>query len=243
MHPDFVRDDGCQFGQEVRAEAVPQDSDRPGKFTGSYFCEGVPWGGWISTRSLCPGARACPVSCPIHGLVSNATKRSIKFDRKWTAFDRRHEPRRGERVPYVIVSGPPGVPLIRLVRSPYDFLNDASLRPNSIYYITKVIIPPVNRCFNLIGADLTGWFNQMPRRHFQYLRNASPVKRNTISQYFQSNSCAACSAQTQKSLCDRCVRRPQRTAVVLHEKVRLWEEAFRGATLVSSKKEKVGGWG
>ncbi|KAJ3664973.1 hypothetical protein Zmor_000501 [Zophobas morio] len=166
------------------------------------------------------------------GYRPGACVPALELARKWTAFDRRHEPRRGERVPYVIVSGPPGVPLIRLVRSPYDFLNDASLRPNSIYYITKVIIPPVNRCFNLIGADLTGWFNQMPRRHFQYLRNASPVKRNTISQYFQSNSCAACSAQTQKSLCDRCVRRPQRTAVVLHEKVRLWEEAFRGATLI-----------
>ncbi|KAJ8934360.1 hypothetical protein NQ314_013401 [Rhamnusium bicolor] len=77
--------------------------------------------------------------------------------RKWTAIDKRNEPRSGERVPYIIVNGPPGLPLIRLVRSPRELLNDSSLRPNALYYITRVIIPPINRCFNLIGADLNIW--------------------------------------------------------------------------------------
>lgn len=77
--------------------------------------------------------------------------------RKWTAVDKRNEPRRGERVPYIIVNGPPGLPLIRMVKSPRDLLNDPSLRPNALYYITKVIVPPINRCFNLIGADVNAW--------------------------------------------------------------------------------------
>lgn len=113
-------------------------------------------------------------------------------------------------------------------------MQDPSLRPNAIYYITKVIIPPINRCFNLIGADLHGWFNQMPRKQFQYLRNSSPVKRSTISQYFASNSCAVCGEHTQKYLCEKCAKRPQSTVVMLHEKVRLWEQSFRSTSLVSA---------
>lgn len=77
--------------------------------------------------------------------------------RKWKQNDRRAEPRRGERVPYVIINGPPGVPLIRLVRSPHEYLADEGLKINTMYYITKVIIPPLNRCLLLIGADVNQW--------------------------------------------------------------------------------------
>lgn len=31
------------------------------------------------------------------------------------------------------------------------------LRPNYIYYITKVIGPAINRCLFLIGADALAW--------------------------------------------------------------------------------------
>lgn len=58
----------------------------------------------------------------------------------------------------MIVNGPPGLPLIRLVKSPYDLIEDTSLRPNALYYITKVIIPAINRCFTLLGADLNNWY-------------------------------------------------------------------------------------
>lgn len=61
-------------------------------------------------------------------------------------------------MPYVIVNGPPGLPIIKLVRSPRELLNDHNLHLNVIYYITRVIIPPINRCFNLIGADLMTWY-------------------------------------------------------------------------------------
>lgn len=78
--------------------------------------------------------------------------------RKWLAADKRSEPRHGERVPYVIINGPPGLPLIKLVRSPRELLSDSSLLPNITYYITRAIIPPLNRCFTLIGADLNVWY-------------------------------------------------------------------------------------
>lgn len=79
------------------------------------------------------------------------------FCRKWIQSDPRRIPRRGERVPFIIANGPPGVPLIRLVRSPHEMLADEGLKINSIYYITKAIIPPLNRCLLLIGADANDW--------------------------------------------------------------------------------------
>ena len=80
-----------------------------------------------------------------------------------TAYDRRLEPRVGERVPYVIVYGSPGVPLIQLVRRPLDVLQDPSLRLNSTYYVTKQILPPLGRLLQLVGVDVLRWYQEIPR--------------------------------------------------------------------------------
>ena len=75
-------------------------------------------------------------------------------------------PPSGQRVPYVIVYGEPGRPLFHSVRSPQEVLEAqypkgdtvGLLRPNTHYYITKVIVPALNRCFSLIGADVMKWW-------------------------------------------------------------------------------------
>lgn len=78
------------------------------------------------------------------------------------AYDRRLEPRVGERVPYVVVYGIPGVPLIQLIRRPREVLQDPSLRLNATYYITKQILPPLARIFQLIGVDVFSWYQELP---------------------------------------------------------------------------------
>lgn len=57
--------------------------------------------------------------------------------------DPRAEPLIRERVPYVIVHGPPRATLISLVRQPRELLGNPGLRLNSQYYIKKQLIPPV----------------------------------------------------------------------------------------------------
>lgn len=79
------------------------------------------------------------------------------------AYDRRLEPRVGERVPYVVVFGTPGMPLIQLVRRPSEVLQDSSLRLNTTYYISKHILPPLGRIFQLIGVDVFSWYQELPR--------------------------------------------------------------------------------
>ena len=83
--------------------------------------------------------------------------------RRAVSRDRRAEPLVGQRVPYVIVYGTPGLPLIQLVRCPRDLLADQSLRVNSTYYITKQILPPLHRVFSLLGVDVMRWYSDLPR--------------------------------------------------------------------------------
>lgn len=160
------------------------------------------------------------------------------FRRTARLADHRAEPRSGERVPYVVINGSPGLPLIRLVRSPHEYLSNEGLKINAMYYITKVIIPPLNRCLLLIGADVHKWFAELPRKN-QYLlsletaskvmtmtainANQSTVigKKSTISQYFSTTNCVCdCGGHTQNGICADCLRpeRKQLSAVVLADK-------------------------
>lgn len=158
--------------------------------------------------------------------------------RRWRLQDPRSEPRRGERVPYLVVNGPPGVPLIKLVRGPHEVLADPGLKINSFYYITKVIVPPLNRCLLLIGADASHWFADLPRKHIVVpttlptvsLRRAllsdintlaMASKKSTISQYFSTTSCPTdCGAQTQTgTLCVECLASPAHSVTMLSSKI------------------------
>lgn len=56
------------------------------------------------------------------------------------ARDPRAEPRYAERVPYVVINGPPGARLVDLVVSPEDLINsNANLTINYQYYIHKQV--------------------------------------------------------------------------------------------------------
>ncbi|XP_057670686.1 DNA polymerase zeta catalytic subunit isoform X2 [Diorhabda carinulata] len=167
------------------------------------------------------------------GYRPGACVPALELTKKWTSVDPRNEPRSGERVPYVIVNGPPGLPLIRLVKSPRDLIEDSSLKPNVEYYITRVIIPPLNRCFTLLGVDISIWYKQMPRKKVQYLPGSvSPKKKSTISQYFSTSSCISCEEQTRKGICEKCIDRPQSTVVTLMEKMRKWERNYLNIKMV-----------
>jgi len=95
--------------------------------------------------------------------------------RRSLSRDRRSEPLVGQRVPYVIVYGMPGLPLIQLVRCPHDVLADTSLRINATYYITKQILPSLGRIFSLMGVDVMKWYSDLPRVTRSVLVNRSTV--------------------------------------------------------------------
>ncbi|XP_058061131.1 DNA polymerase zeta catalytic subunit [Anopheles bellator] len=169
------------------------------------------------------------------GYKPGACVPALELSRKWKLTDPRREPRRGQRVPYVIVNGPPLVPLIRLVRSPDEVLANEGLKINANYYIVKAIIPPLNRCLLLIGADVNRWYNDLPRKTLMLHNAAGPAdaagkavtaeqrkgaKKSTISQYFSTTSCVVdCGRQTHQGVCKDCCQRPQYAVTHLMNKV------------------------
>uniref|UniRef100_A0A182PJ53 DNA polymerase n=1 Tax=Anopheles epiroticus TaxID=199890 RepID=A0A182PJ53_9DIPT len=168
------------------------------------------------------------------GYKPGACVPALELMRKWKLTDPRREPRQGQRVPYVIINGPPLVPLIRLVRSPDELLSNEGLKINANYYIVKAIIPPLNRCLLLIGADANQWYNELPRKTLM-LHNTGGVtpavkalapadermhKKITISQYFSTTNCIVdCGRQTHHGVCKDCRQQPQRVLVHVMNKV------------------------
>ncbi|KAG6911957.1 hypothetical protein DXG01_000205 [Tephrocybe rancida] len=69
------------------------------------------------------------------------------------------------------------------------------LQLDAVYYISRVLIPPLERIFNLVGADVRSWFDEMPKpRHLN--PTSSPMKtmagaetpdRLNIEEHFQSS--------------------------------------------------------
>jgi hypothetical protein len=69
------------------------------------------------------------------------------------------------------------------------------------YYISRVLIPPLERIFNLVGADVRSWFDDMPKairvNHPNPLAMSPKKQRITanrlkIDEHFQSSQCLAC---------------------------------------------------
>ncbi|XP_058514090.1 DNA polymerase zeta catalytic subunit isoform X2 [Ochotona princeps] len=147
---------------------------------------------------------------------------ALELTRKMLTYDRRSEPRVGERVPYVIIYGSPGVPLIQLVRRPVEVLQDPSLRLNATYYITKQILPPLARIFSLIGIDVFSWYHELPRIHKAASSSRSELegRKGTISQYFTTLHCPVCDDLTQHGICDKCRSQPQHVAIILNQEIR-----------------------
>ncbi|XP_001949189.2 DNA polymerase zeta catalytic subunit [Acyrthosiphon pisum] len=149
---------------------------------------------------------------------------ALELAKQWTAVDRRAEPRVKERVPYLIIAGPKGLPLIKLVRSPKHFISDKSARINAEYYITRAIIPPLQRCFSLLNVDINKWYSELPRKynfHFPDITTTTNRKQ-TLSQYFFSQNCILCSKLSQHGFCEQCQQNPQYLIVQLNHLLSKW---------------------
>ncbi|XP_012275886.1 uncharacterized protein LOC105697279 isoform X2 [Orussus abietinus] len=164
----------------------------------------------------------------MRGYKAAACVPALELTKRLLRNDPRAVPRNSERVRYIVVAGAPNEPLINCIRTPWELIEDPGLRPNATYYITRVIIPPLNRCFNLFGVDVNAWYNELPRR--QTPRKSVPLPKDkqkmTISQYFDTMACAVCGICSSKEICVDCAVEPSRVLVVLHEKIRQAERSY-----------------
>ncbi len=140
--------------------------------------------------------------------------------------DPNDEPQYGERIPYVVIRGEPGARLVDRAVSPHELFQDRCVsvqvlffsylnqdfrcshkRLDAAYYISRVLIPPLERIFNLVGADVRSWFEDMPkslradqpdvtatpRKHKKSVMVANAFK---IDDHFTSSHCLICGTLT-----------------------------------------------
>ncbi|KAJ2990166.1 hypothetical protein NUW58_g3089 [Xylaria curta] len=123
--------------------------------------------------------------------------------------DTRAEPQYGERVPYVVISGAPGARLIDRCVAPEELLSNSHLSLDSEYYISKNLIPPLERIFNLVGANVRQWYDEMPkvqRIHRVDTAYGNALAKKTLESYMKAAACLVCSTKTKNedSVCTRC---------------------------------------
>ena len=92
-----------------------------------------------------------------------------------------------------------GARLIDMVVSPHALIESGGrLRLHANYYITKQIIPALERVVSLVGGDMRAWFAAMPRpqRLLPQKRPAAALSlggrssAGTIDAYYLSRHCA-----------------------------------------------------
>lgn len=77
--------------------------------------------------------------------------------------DHRTEPQYKERVFYIVRKGHNKEILRDRCVSPDEFLNNSGMELDSEYYINKVLVPPLERIFNLLGVDIRSWVKEIPQ--------------------------------------------------------------------------------
>ncbi|ETS63148.1 hypothetical protein PaG_02928 [Moesziomyces aphidis] len=144
--------------------------------------------------------------------------------------DPRSEPQYGERVPYIISQGEPRAKLNQQAVSPEAFMKNPQLQINALYYITRTIIPPLARVFNLLGADVEAWFHEMPKPTNAYWNKRptaallaaitssdsastdtagpSTVGNATLNSHYATETCLLCSTRTEALICTDCRQTP-----------------------------------
>jgi DNA polymerase zeta len=200
------------------------------------FAKEVRLGTYAAERAL--GGALASSSIPPAALV--ATK---AMDR-----DPRAEPRYGERISYVVVHGEPGARLIDMVVDPETLVESGgTLRLHAVYYITKQIIPALERFMRLIGVNVQTWYARIPKaqRFLPHKRPLStlggvltrPINRPTIDHFYLSRHCICCDALTMvnEPLCRACQDDKQLVAFALpHRLNRIQRQLIHISRMCSS---------
>ncbi|EOO01835.1 putative dna polymerase zeta catalytic subunit protein [Phaeoacremonium minimum UCRPA7] len=137
--------------------------------------------------------------------------------------DARAEPQYGERVPYVVITGGPRARLIDRCVAPEDLLNNSHVQLDAEYYISKNLIPPLERIFNLVGANVRQWYDEMPKiQRIRRINTLAPgAKKVTLESYLRPASCAICGVKLKGDgmMCGRCRKNLPGSMLKLHNRL------------------------
>lgn len=150
---------------------------------------------------------------------------------KSIAADPRSEPQYGERVSYLIISGASRSRLTDRCVPPEELLLNPDLRLDVEYYITKNLIPPLDRLFSLMGVNVRSWYDEMPRslKLIHKGKSTGGSKASTMIETFLSSShCPVCHRELPKAgICESCLALPEATFYELQREAQKNEKVHR----------------
>lgn len=147
-------------------------------------------------------------------------------------------PQYKERIPYVVLRGAPGDRLVDRCVSPEALINNSDVHLDSEYYITKNLIPPLERIFNLVGGNVRLWYDEMPRVvkfHQPLLQSkkkasaASGAGAPNLRHFLKDTSCRVCSNQCEDGsggICGTCREHPFESLYTLSQRLRTREKTL-----------------
>jgi DNA polymerase zeta len=175
----------------------------------------------LGTYSKTPGAVKPPTAIIAESLM---------------AKDPRAEPKFGERVPYLVVSGEPGGRLVDAIAHPRAIAEaGAASRVDANYYTGKILAPAMQRLLGLVGADVFAWVRETPYRSGVGNRAAGTKRAGApggggggggasasralardsrvwraIDEYYLSRHCSVCGDLThlERAVCEPCAANP-----------------------------------
>ncbi|EJS41398.1 rev3p [Saccharomyces arboricola H-6] len=117
--------------------------------------------------------------------------------------DHRAGPQYKERVPYLVVKGKQGQILRERCVSPEEYFENEYLELDSEYYINKILVPSLDRLFNLIGVSVGTWTQEVVKS-----KNTT-IKGEKLARIGTSLTCCNCGVELTKAdssqLCDDCL--------------------------------------
>lgn len=156
------------------------------------------------------------------------------------AEDPNDEVQYGERVRFVITRAAPGQRLSDRCVAPEELLFDETgMQLDTQYYVANRLIPPLARIFNLVGVDVQGWFDEMPKPQkmegqpkqaydidtpFKYTGGRKGPKVQKIESHFASNLCMVCENITNEDVCPTCLAAPESTIYELKSRLHTAEQ-------------------
>ncbi|AET38111.1 DNA-directed DNA polymerase Ecym_2378 [Eremothecium cymbalariae DBVPG len=139
------------------------------------------------------------------------------------------KPEYRERVSYVVVKGKQGERLLDRCISPDEFMASPNLELDADYYITKTLLPPLERFFNLVSMDIRQCYRELPR----YLRfnPVTGISNNSLQRSMKVSTCLNCRNRvlfnSKIKLCEECIRNPSKiVGNLLYENLSI-ESKFR----------------
>jgi DNA polymerase zeta len=109
------------------------------------------------------------------------------------------------------------------------------MRLDAEYYINKTLIPPLERIFNLVGANVRSWSEEMPRTYYTSQNQSSDVavdltrssRSTTLHNYLKTRVCAVCkSIETNDEICPECSENSAEAGYILASRTSVLEKKF-----------------